>query len=92
MHNRSSAADGREVGSSPPQPMAISVEEVAELLGLSARKIGELVSTRSLPSFKIGSRRLFRPDEIKVWLDLGAPATPGAEDAVRDRMAKAVTA
>lgn len=58
------------VGGSPNpaiEPL-VGVQQLAELLGISARTSYRLAETGELPTLKIGSRSLFRPSEIESWL------------------------
>lgn len=72
----------------PIPPMALSVAEAAESLGVSVRSLSTLVTINALPSLRIGRRRLFRPAELEAWLAAGAPTVPGAADTVRANMRK----
>jgi excisionase family DNA binding protein len=48
----------------------LSVEEVAEALGLSRFTVYSWSSKRRLPSIKVGSRLMFRASEVQRWIDL----------------------
>lgn len=60
-----------------------NAEKVAEMLDLSERTVASLTSSGALPSIKIGHARRYRVDEIRAWIKVGAPTTPGAGDAIR---------
>lgn len=49
--------------------LAFSVEEAADIIGISRRTIYELIRTGDLGSVKIGSRRLIRQSDITRFLD-----------------------
>jgi excisionase family DNA binding protein len=46
----------------------VNVDEIAELLGLSKGTILNWVSSGSIPSIKLGKRRLFNLGSINTWL------------------------
>ncbi len=50
------------------EPLAISVEECAEALGLSRAKIYLLMDTEGLPSVKFGKSRRIPVDSLREWL------------------------
>jgi excisionase family DNA binding protein len=50
-------------------PMLLSIEEIAEHLGVSTRHIRRLVSERRIPYIKWGHLLRFDPDEVSAWLD-----------------------
>jgi excisionase family DNA binding protein len=71
----------------------LGVEEVAGLLGVSRFTIYSWAAKRRLPAVKVGSRLMFRPSEIRRWVDSrsqpadgsGAPdIPPGQEGPSRD--------
>lgn len=47
----------------------LSVDDVAELLGLSRFTIYTWAEKRRLPALKVGSRLMFRPSDIHQWVD-----------------------
>ncbi len=49
--------------------LAYSVEEAADLIGISRRTIYELIRTGDLGSVKIGTRRLIRKTDLTQFLD-----------------------
>lgn len=57
----------REIGGAVPR-LAWSVEEAAEILGISRRTIYELLRAGTLRSVKIGSRRLIRQSDLEEFL------------------------
>jgi excisionase family DNA binding protein len=46
----------------------ISPKEAAQFLGLSRPTIDRLVKRRAIPSYMIGHRRLFDPEELVEWV------------------------
>ncbi len=48
----------------------LSVNKVAELLGVARATIYEWCSERQIPFIKIGRRTAFDPIEIRKWLDM----------------------
>lgn len=47
----------------------LTVQEVAELFGVSRRQVYYLIASENLPVFRIGSRLRFAPAEIRDWMD-----------------------
>ena len=50
----------------------MAVKEVAEYLGISKATVYQYTSSRRLPYFKLGTRLLFRVDEIDEWVEAHA--------------------
>jgi excisionase family DNA binding protein len=50
-------------------PVLLSVEECQAALNLGRTKIYELLSAGSLPSVRVGRRRLVRADELAAWVN-----------------------
>lgn len=46
----------------------ISPKEAVQFLGLSRPTIDRLVKRRAMPSYMIGHRRLFDPEELIEWV------------------------
>jgi len=46
----------------------ISYSETAQFLGLSRPTIDRLIARGEIPSYKIGKRRLFDPEELIEWV------------------------
>jgi excisionase family DNA binding protein len=46
----------------------ISYMETAQFLGLSRPTIDRLIARGEIPSYKIGKRRLFDPEELVEWV------------------------
>ncbi len=63
-------------------PQLLSIDQLAERLGVSIRHIRRLVAERRVPYLKVGWLVRFDPAEITAWLD-GARHPQGAGD---DRM------
>lgn len=56
--------------SSPPiTPLAHSPAEVAFLLGISREKVYRLIADNTIPSIKLGSRRLVKHESLLSFLD-----------------------
>lgn len=49
-------------------PIAISVSEVARLLGVSRPKVYQLMQQDQLPSFKVGTRTLIPVAALHKWV------------------------
>lgn len=52
-----------------PAPLALTAKQAAAVLGVSVRTIHNLVARDVLPSFKIGTRRLFSARLLKQWVE-----------------------
>lgn len=52
----------------PVQRAAISVPEAAKSAGLGRSSIYKAILNNSLPTLKVGGRRLVRPDDLTAWL------------------------
>ena len=52
----------------PAQRAAISVLEAAKCAGLGRTSIYKAILDKSLPSLKVGRRRLVRSDDLTAWL------------------------
>jgi len=50
------------------QPLAISVGEAAELLGVSRSKLYELIHQDGFPSFRLGGRTLVSREGLAKWI------------------------
>jgi excisionase family DNA binding protein len=50
------------------EKLALTLSEVADLLGVSRRGIYNLISREGLPSVKLGGRRLVRRADLERWL------------------------
>lgn len=49
-------------------PLAVSPAHAARLIGIGRTKLYEALGSGSLPSFKIGTRRLIRMTALNDWL------------------------
>lgn len=58
------AADRREVVQRTEGPMLLTVEQVAEQLGISVSKAWQLVSGGEIPSVNVGRTRRIRPEDL----------------------------
>ena len=47
----------------------INVETTAEVLGVAQKTIRKWISIRFIPYLKLGSRVLFRPKSLELWLN-----------------------
>lgn len=58
----------------PPAPLLIGARRLAPLLGVAVRTVRKLDAVGGLPSpVRIGGRVVWRIDEIRDWIDAGAP-------------------
>jgi len=57
--------------------LLIGAREAARLLGIGERLLAELTSDGSLPSRKIGARRLYSVAELDAWIARGCPRRRG---------------
>lgn len=46
----------------------LNIKEVSKLLGMSIAVINKFIKEGSIPSYKIGKRRLFDQEEIVAWV------------------------
>lgn len=64
----------------PETKLGLSINDAAELTGLSAKTIRRAISRGDLASFRIGTRITLRPSDVEAWL-FAVPNVPlGAED------------
>ena len=49
-------------------PIAISVNEAAQMLGVSRPKVYQLIQQEHLPSFKVGTRTLIPVADLHKWV------------------------
>jgi hypothetical protein len=56
-----------------PEPLLIEGEAAAPSIGISERFLGALAITGDVPSVLIGTRRLYRPRDLRAWVDAGCP-------------------
>jgi excisionase family DNA binding protein len=47
----------------------LTVKEVANLLNSSEIWIRKLIQNKTIPSYKIAGKRLFKREEIEQWID-----------------------
>jgi excisionase family DNA binding protein len=52
----------------------ISKPEIAKALSLSTRTLDKLVAAGKIPSVRVGTRRLFDPEEVTAALKAGVAA------------------
>jgi excisionase family DNA binding protein len=50
-------------------PQLLTIDQLAERLGVSARHIRRLVAERRVPYLKVGKFVRFDPAEVSDWLD-----------------------
>jgi len=60
-------------------PQLLTIDQLAELLGVSIRHVRRLIAERRVPYLKVGWFIRFDPAEIAVWLD-GARRPGRSED------------
>ena len=56
-------------------PLLVDARQAAALLGISQRKLAQLVAWDDIPSRKIGRLRRFSVMELKAWVDAGCPVS-----------------
>ena len=49
-------------------PQLVTIDQLAERLGITVRHVRRLVPEKRLPYLKVGKLVRFDPDEIKQWL------------------------
>jgi excisionase family DNA binding protein len=69
------AAKNRAVGTGLVEKLALSVDEVAAMLGISTRHVWKLHATQSLPlPVRLGRAVRWNRAELVAWLDAGCPS------------------
>jgi excisionase family DNA binding protein len=62
-----------------PEPEAVSIDETCRLTGIGRSKLYQLIADGTLPSLKIGKRRLVRLATVRrLLVDLERAAEPAA--------------
>ena len=51
------------------EPLAVSAEEAARLLGVSRSKVYKLMGRDDFPDFKLGNRTLISVDGLRRWVE-----------------------
>lgn len=46
----------------------LDARQVAELLGVSVRKVQQLAAERQIPSVPVGRLVRFRPEDVEAWV------------------------
>lgn len=49
--------------------LTLSVPEAAEMIGVSASKMYEIVRTQGFPAIRVGKRVLVNAKKLEAWLD-----------------------
>jgi excisionase family DNA binding protein len=49
-------------------PQLLTIDQLAERLGITVRHVRRLVAEKRVPYLKVGKLVRFDPDEIKQWL------------------------
>ena len=65
--------------------LAYSIAEAAEVVGLSERKLRELLMQGEIASRKVGSRRIIPRRALEAWLDGDGVHADDAPDTLRRR-------
>ncbi|MEM1331475.1 MAG: helix-turn-helix domain-containing protein [Planctomycetota bacterium] len=65
------------------EPLLLDARRAAQMLSIAERTLWSLTKCDAIPSHRIGRRVLYRPAELSLWLDLGAPTEPGSAARVR---------
>lgn len=63
----------------------LSVEEIAEYLGVSKDTVYEWISRRELPAHRVGRFWKFKADEIDSWVRTGKAAEADEQSAERNK-------
>ena len=61
------------------EPITLRTRQAAAVLSLSERKVKELAAAGDLPSFKVGTCRLFHRQSLLEWAAAQQAAAAGAE-------------
>ena len=67
------------------QRLAFSIAEAAETVGLSERKMRQLLVEGKISSLKVGSRRIIPRRALEAWLDGDGGHADDAPDTLRRR-------
>lgn len=54
-----------------PEDRWLSVEEIADYLGVKRDTVYKWIERKKMPAHKVGSLRKFRKDEIDTWVRSG---------------------
>lgn len=66
--------------SDEPEPLLITVKDVAKILGLSTRSVWRLLRDKKLlRPVRIGGAVRWRSRELRQWVDAGCPEPPKDE-------------
>lgn len=57
-------------------PQLLSIDQLAERLGITVRHVRRLVAERRVPYYKVGKLVRFDPADITVWLESGRRDAP----------------
>jgi excisionase family DNA binding protein len=57
------------VASTDTIPELMSIEQLAQRLGITVRHVRRLVAEKRVPYYKVGRLVRFNGEEIKVWLE-----------------------
>jgi excisionase family DNA binding protein len=52
-----------------PLPHLLSIDELADHLGVTVRHVRRLIAERRIPFLKVGRLVRFNPEEIASWLE-----------------------
>jgi excisionase family DNA binding protein len=64
-----------------PLPQLLTMDQLAERLGVTRRHVRRLVDERRVPFLKVGRFIRFNPEQIAAWLDsLRVPARVAADE------------
>lgn len=67
------------------QPIYRTVQEVAELLGMSDKQVRNLIKREELPAFKFGREYRVNDEELATWIEDHRIAPPKAKEEVAPR-------
>lgn len=54
---------------SQPEPLLISAEEAAKLLGLSAKLVWSMTKAGELPVVRVRRRTMYSPAALRLWIE-----------------------
>lgn len=70
----------------PAQAVYRSVQEVAELLGMSERQVRALIKREDLPAFRFGREYRVNDDELVTWIEDHRIVPAQAKEEVQQRV------
>ena len=65
-------------------PLLFDVKTAAATLNIGLRTLWRLTTCGAIPSVNIGRSVRYRPEDLRAWVALGCPDSPGAAKRVRE--------